>query len=144
MKPKHPQAAKRASSGDDTIQTVLSTLIGVAVLLGGAVGLYFWLKPDPTHPLTVQVKLDNRCDMINDAFMAASEPDGAKAYFDGGLALLQTRSDAKVYVRSSDKFPAFYYESPRVDAAGKVTIKVVCDGGERIERTLNALKKQFQ
>lgn len=144
MKPSHPHPVKHASSSDDTVQTVLTTLISVVVLLGGAVGLYFWLQPDPVHPLSVQVKLDNRCDVINEAFMAASEPDGAKAYFDGGLALLQTRSDAKIYVRSSDKFPAFYYESPRVEAASKVTIKVVCDGGERIERTLNALKKQFQ
>jgi len=128
---------------DDTLQTVLTTLIVIIVLAAGGAGLYWWLQPELSTPITVQVKIDNHCEVVNEAFMAISEPDGAKAYFSGDLALLRTRSTSKVYVRSSDKYPAFYFESPRVDAAKQVTIKTECQP-ERIQRTLESLKKQFQ
>jgi hypothetical protein len=131
------------ASKDDTLQTVLTTLVVITVLLASGVGLYWWFQPEPSEPMMVQVKIDNHCEVVNEAFMAISEPDGAKAYFNGDLALLHTRSNSKVYVRSSDKYPAFYFESPRVDAARKVTIKTECQP-ERIQRTLDALKKQFQ
>ena len=128
---------------DDTLQTVLTTLIVITVVAAGGAGLHWWLQPEPSTPITVQVKIDNHCEVVNEAFMAISEPDGAKAYFSGDLALLRTRSTSKVYVRSSDKYPAFYFESPRVDAAKQVTIKTECQP-ERIQRTLESLKKQFQ
>lgn len=76
--------------------------------------------------------------------MAVSEPYGEKAYFDGTLAVLPTRSDARIHVRSSDRYPAFYYESERVDVAKKITITAICERGERINQTLDALKKQFE
>lgn len=139
------QSQKPASnaSKDDTLQTVLTTLVVITLLLTGGIGLYWWFQPEPSEPLLVQVRLENHCEVINEAFMAISEPDGAKAYFSGDLALLRTRSTSKVYVRSSDKYPAFYFESPRVDAAKQVTIKTECQP-ERIQRTLESLKKQFQ
>ncbi len=128
---------------DDTLQTVLTTLVVITVLLAGGAGVYWWFQPEPSTPIMVQVKIDNHCEVANEAFMAISEPDGAKAYFNGDLALLRTRSNSKVYVRSSDKYPAFYFESPRVDAAKKITIKTECQP-ERVQRTLESLKKQFQ
>jgi hypothetical protein len=136
--------AEVAIKETDTLTLVLQTLLVVTTLAAGAWGLYLWLQPEPSEPILVRVTLDNQCSVINEAFMAVSEPDGAKVYFDGPTALLLSRTNSKVYVRSSDKFPSFYFESPRVDPAKKVTITAVCDRGERIERTLNALKKQFQ
>lgn len=129
---------------DSALNTVLTTLLSLIVLIGGAFGLYFFSQPEPAQPITVQVRLDNRCEIVNEAFMAMAEPYGSKAYFIGDLAVLATKTDAKVYVHSSDKYPSFYYESARVDAAKKVTIQVVCDGGQRIKRTLDALKDQFK
>ena len=142
MKPTRPKASKPKT--DSTLSTVVSSLVGLTVVLGGGAGLYFWTLPQPSQPITVQVQLDNRCEVLNEAFMAVAEPYGTKSYFTGHIAVLATKSDAKIYVRSSDKYPSFYFESPRVDAAKKVTIKTICDGGQRIERTLDALKEQFK
>ncbi len=139
-----PTQKHSKTSSDGTLNTVLTTLLSLTVLIGGAFGLYFFSQPEPAQPITVQVRLDNRCDIVNEAFMAMAEPYGSKAYFTGDLAVLSTKSDAKIYVHSSDKYPSFYYESPRVDAAKKVTIQVVCDSGQRIQRTLDALKDQFK
>jgi hypothetical protein len=141
---KKPEPTARQTKEADTLSLVLQTLAVMAILIGASWGLYLWLQAEPSEPILVEVTLDNQCSVINQAFMAVSEPDGAKVYFDGPTAVLLSRTNSKVYVRNSDKYPSFYFESPRVDPAKKVTITAVCDRGERIERTLDALRKQFQ
>ncbi len=128
---------------EDTLQTVLTTLVGMTVLLVGGVGVYWLFQPAPVVPMTVQVKIDNRCGLTNDAFMAVSEPDGARAHFSGDLALLDTRSNSRIYVRSSDNYPAWSYESPPAKAAEEVTIKTVCQTNH-FHGSLDSLKKRFE
>ena len=98
---------------------------------------------DTRQPMRVEVLLDNQCELIEGAFMAVSEPDGQKASFDRGRAVLHTYSDAKISVRANDRYPAFRFESPKVQAAPSVTITTRCDDGERIDRTLDAMRGQF-
>lgn len=128
----------------DVVKVVAATLMVLAGVAGSGWWLYKSTQPEPSHPLMAEITLDNRCGLINEAFMAVSEPDGRKVYFEGNRAILPTRSNAQIYVRSSDRYPAFYYESPRVDAAKKLTITATCDRGERINRTLDALRDQFK
>lgn len=97
-------------------------------------------KPEP---MRVEVVLDNRCELIDEAFMAVSEPDGKKADFERGRAVLHTSSDARILVKAHERYPAFRYESAKVQAAPKVTITTRCDDGERIDRTLDAMRGQF-
>jgi hypothetical protein len=141
-----PPTPRRTTSteSDDTLQQIINYLVAGALLLASAGGLYWWLKPEPVLPMEVTVTLNNRCELIDAAFMAASEPDGAKAHFDAGRATLKTRSDAKIFVKASDKYPAFRFESAKVEAARHVTITAQCAQGEKIDSTLESMRQQFK
>jgi hypothetical protein len=114
------------------------------VLVLGGLGIFLMMENATPKPLRVQVLLDNRCEVIDDAFMAVSEPDGARAVFIKGVAYLNTTNKAKILVKVNDKYPGFQFESGKSDAAPRVTIQVNCDTGDRTQRTLDAMKEQFK
>ena len=93
--------------------------------------------------MRVEVTLDNRCELIDDAFMVVTEPDGARATFERGLAALQTRSGSRVYLKANDKYPGFEFESPRKVAQPKMVLTAECGTGERIERTIDAMREEI-
>lgn len=121
-----------------------STLLALTVLVLGGLGIYLWIQNATPKPMRVQVLLDNRCEVIDDAFMAVSEPDGKKSVFVKGVAYLNTTNKAKILVKMNDKYPGFNFESGKSDAAPRVTIQVNCDTGDRTQRTLDAMKEQFR
>lgn len=121
-----------------------STLIGVCVLVLGGLGIYVMIEMSAPKPMRVQVVLDNRCELIDDAFMAVSQPDDAKGFFTQGRAVLNTTNKSKIFVKVNEKYPGFQFESSKSDAAPRVTIQVNCDSGDRTQRTLDAMKEQFK
>lgn len=94
-------------------------------------------------PLRMEVTLDKQCELLEAAFMVVTEPYGTKADFERGKAVLTTYSDAKVFLKSHDRYPSFHFESPKVQAAPRLTLTARCDEGERIDRTLDAMRGQF-
>lgn len=121
-----------------------SSLAVIAVLVLAALGIYIAIQKAEPKPMRVLVQLDNRCELIDESFMAVSQPDGAKAVFVKGLAYLNTTNKSKILVKVNDKYPDFQFESGKKDAAPKVTIQVNCDTGDRTQRTLDAMKEQFR
>ncbi len=142
MPTKKPQ--RPAPKTDAIPPAFWSTLIAITVLVLGGLGIYLMMENAKPKPLRVQVQLDNRCEIIDDAFMAVSEPDGARAVFVNRVAYLNTTNKAKILVKVNDKYPGFQFESGKSDAAPRVTIKVNCDTGDRTQRTLDAMKEQFK
>ncbi len=142
MPTKKPQ--RPAPKTDAIPPAFWSTLIAITVLVLGGLGIYLMMENAKPKPLRVQVLLDNRCEVIDDAFMAVSEPDGARAVFVNRVAYLNTTNKAKILVKVNDKYPGFQFESGKSDAAPRVTIKVNCDTGDRTQRTLDAMKEQFK
>lgn len=142
MSAKKPQ---RPAPKTDTIPPAFwSTLIAITVVVLGGLGIYLMMENATPKPMRVQVLLDNRCEVIDDAFMAVSEPDGARSVFIKGVAYLNTTNKAKILVKVNDKYPGFQFESGKSDAAPRVTIQVNCDTGDRTQRTLDAMKEQFK
>lgn len=121
-----------------------SILIAITVVVLGGLAVFLIMENATPKPMRVQVMLDNRCEVIDDAFMAVSEPDGAKAVFVNRVAYLNTTNKAKILVKVNDKYPGFQFESGKSDAAQRVTIQVNCDSGDRTQRTLDAMKEQFK
>lgn len=121
-----------------------SILIAITVVVLGGLAVFLIMENATPKPMRVQVMLDNRCEVIDDAFMAVSEPDGAKAVFVNRVAYLNTTNKAKILVKVNDKYPGFQFESGKSDAAPRVTIQVNCDSGDRTQRTLDAMKEQFK
>lgn len=142
MPAKKPQ--RPAPKSDAIPPAFWSTLIAITVLVLGGLGIFLMMEIATPKPLRVQVLLDNRCEVIDDAFMAVSEPDGARAVFIKGVAYLNTTNKAKILVKVNDKYPGFQFESGKSDAAPRVTIQVNCDTGDRTQRTLDAMKEQFK
>ncbi len=119
-----------------------SVLGGLAVLV--AVGAIYHLYADSKpRPMVVEVYMDKQCELIDGAFMAVAEPDGARANFDKGLAVLNTFSDSRIVIRSNPAYPSFSFESTKVKAGPKVVIPVQCETG-RIDKTLDAMRQQFR
>lgn len=142
MPTKKPQ--RPAPKTDAIPPAFWSTLIAVTVVVLGGLGIYLMIENATPKPMRVQVLLDNRCEVIDDAFMAVSEPDGARAVFIKGVAHLNTTNKAKILVKVNDKYPGFQFESGKSDAAPRVTIQINCDTGDRTQRTLDAMKEQFK
>lgn len=142
MPAKKPQ--RPAPKKDAIPPAFWSTLIAITVVVLGGLGIYLMMENATPKPMRVQVLLDNRCEVIDDAFMAVSEPDGARAVFVKGVAYLNTTNKAKIMVKVNDKYPGFQFESGKSDAAPRVTIQVNCDTGDRTQRTLDAMKEQFK
>lgn len=124
---------------------VLWTILAVTMVASG-VGLGWWISLRPQSqavPMRVQVTLDNRCGIVDDAFMVVSEHDGARATFSAGVAFIETRAGSRVYLTVSDKYPGFEFESPRKSVQAEMVLTADCGQGERIERTLDAMREQF-
>lgn len=142
MPDKKPQ---RPAPQPDAIPVAFwSILIAITVVVLGGLAVFLIMENATPKPMRVEVMLDNRCEVIDDAFMAVSEPDGAKAVFVNRVAYLNTTNKAKILVKVNDKYPGFQFESGKSDAAPRVTIQVNCDSGDRTQRTLDAMKEQFK
>lgn len=114
---------------------------------GGGAAIAWWIvasQAERDAPLRVQVTLVNRCELIDSAFMVVSEPDGARATFDRGVAFLDTRKSSRVYLTVNDKYPGFHFESPKKDAAPSVVLVADCGLSDRVDRTIDAMRDQFR
>jgi hypothetical protein len=117
----------------------------MTLCLGATAGLTWWLvdaQRQETESIRVEVLLDNRCGLVDDAFMAASEPDGATANFQNGVAVIKTFKGSRVYLKANDRYPGFGFESGRQAAAPRVVL--VADCGTRVDRALESLREQFR
>ena len=117
--------------------------VGVVVLIALVYGVIYLTQETAPRPIEVEVYMNKRCELIDGAFIAVSEPDGARANFDKGLPVLKTYSNSKIMVRSNPAYPSFSYESNKVQAEPKVVIPVECETG-RIDKTLDAMRQQFR
>lgn len=130
----------RPPSQENPLPMVLG---GLAVLLAAGGAAYHLFGDASPQPMVVEVYMNKQCELVDGAFIAMSEPDGARANFDKGLAVLKTFSDSRIVIRANPAYPSFSYESPKVKASPKVVIPVQCETG-RIDRTLDAMRQQFR
>lgn len=126
----------------DPIDRWLYAILAAIVAVMGVVSWVYYQKNIEAKPMKVRVMLDNRCELFDDAFMAVSEPDGRRSHFDKGVAILETTSRSRIFVKSSDRFPSFQFETGRQKAAPTVVITTNC--GDRIDRTMDAMREQFK
>lgn len=134
-----PASAPAASWGSWILAAVLAA--------GGGAGIGWWIvagQAERDEPLRVQVTLVNRCELIDAAFMVVSEPDGARATFDRGVAFIDTRKSSRVYLTVNDRFPGFHFESPKKDVAPTVVLTAECGLSDRVDRTIDAMRDQFR
>ena len=111
------------------------------VVLAVAMGFAFkqWSDNVP-KPITSVIRLNNQCGLVDEAFMAAST-DGRRVEFANGVAVLQTMTNERVFLKSNPKYPAFGFESPPVKVKESMTLTAQCSN---VDRTIDAMREQFQ
>ncbi len=135
-----PQAHKKPTTNPlDIWLYVILACVFVALLV---LSWMYYDRNVEAKPLKVEVLLDNRCELFDEAFMAVSEPDGRRSHFDKGVAILETTTRSRIFVKSSDRYPAFQFETSRYAAQPRVVITTQC--GDRIDRTMEAMREQFK
>jgi hypothetical protein len=130
----------RKTQSDTNWNAVLVGLLGFAAL---TVALFFaFLQWRDNRPQLIQVsiQLNNQCGLIDNAFVVVST-DGAVAEFVKGVATMSTRSDQRVFLKSSPKYPAFAFESPPVRVKPSMILDAQCSS---VDRTIDAMREQFE
>lgn len=133
---------KHAKPDTDLMNSV-KTLAGLAVAAAVIGGIVYFMNQASSKPIRVEVTMNKRCELIDDAFVAVAEPDGATAHFEKGVAVLNTFTDSRISVKASPRYPDFSIETGKVKAAPKVAVTVNC-GTDRIESTIDAMRQQFK
>ncbi len=138
-----PAAMNKKPSSFRSQDSNISMVVGGLVVMAVVGVIYYFYADSSRRSMVVEVYMDKQCELIDGAFMAMAEPDGARANFDKGLAVLNTFSDSRIVIRSNSAYPSFSYESAKVKASPKVVIPVQCETG-RIDKTLDAMRQQFR
>ena len=132
---------KKDHIDDDTNWNLILMALVAFLVLAVAMGFAFkqWSDNVP-KPITSVIRLNNQCGLVDEAFMAAST-DGRRVEFADGVAVLQTMSNERVFLKSNPKYPAFGFESPPVKVESSMTLTAQCSN---VDRTIDAMREQFQ
>jgi hypothetical protein len=132
---------KKLKIEDETNWNLILTALLALVVLAVAMGFAFkqWSDNVP-KPITSVIRLNNQCGLVDEAFMAAST-DGRRVEFANGVAVLQTMTNERVFLKSNPKYPAFGFESPPVKVKESMTLTAQCSN---VDRTIDAMREQFQ
>ncbi len=132
---------KKFKMEDETNWNLILMALLAFVVLAVAMGFAFKQWSDNTpKPITSVIRLNNLCGLVDDAFMAAST-DGRRVEFADGVAVLQTMSNERVFLKSNPKYPAFGFESPPVQVEASMTLTAQCSN---VDRTIDAMREQFK
>jgi hypothetical protein len=132
---------KKFQMKDETNWNLILMALLAFIVLAVAFGFAYKQWSDNTpKPMTAMIRLNNQCGLVDDAFMAAST-DGKRVEFANGLAVMQTMSNERVFLKSNPKYPAFGFETPPVKVESSMTLTAQCSN---VDRTIDAMREQFK
>lgn len=131
------------SSMDDLKKAILivGSIVGV-----GAFGVFLYMMlagVGPPRPIEVVVTLDNKCELVDDAFMVRVMPNGPTALFEGKTAKVMAMKNQRVKLVANTRYQGFDFEGDEDTAAPRITLVAICDATGRFDATSSGLKKQF-
>ena len=125
-------------------------IIFVLAVLGGF-GFLIWSSLSssgfsfgPPKRILVTVKLENLCDVNDNAFIVREPKSKAMSYFKNGVAYMNLYSDRKIMLEVSPKYPGFEYSVSLVPVAPEVTLVADCSVSPRQGRIINLMREQFK
>lgn len=119
-------------------------LIGAAsILLVGVLLVQVYKSSQEPEMVKVEIYLDNRCQIIDDAFIVYSDLTGQSSHFTNGKAELVVPANSRLMVKSSPRFPAFKYETHKHPIQQPYTV-ITASCGDHIDKTLEAMREQFR
>lgn len=136
-------AIERNDAADDFLNKAIK-VVGVGTLVvAGVVGYQFWKSGAEPEIIKAVVYLDNRCQIMDDAFIVYAEPNGATSHFSSGKAEVMVPTNGRLIVKSSPRYPAFKYETHKHMVQQPYTV-ITTTCGDHIDKTLDAMREQFR
>ena len=114
---------KRALIGIGSITVIVGILVFLVDLL------------IPNKPITVEVSLQNNCDLPDSVFAVQVAPNGAKAAFSSTTkkVRMQLMSNDRIKLIANDsRYKDYSYESPHVKVTPRVVLYANCDESRNI------------
>ena len=127
-------------SSEVVFATICIFLLGV----GG-----FFLLPSimkefgPEELIRVRVTLENKCTLVDDAFVVLDEEKNIKTPFYGKVAVLYARKDAPLRLWMSPNFPEFRYDGEIQRAKKNMVMISDCDRNPRMDSIFKSMREQF-
>jgi hypothetical protein len=142
-KKRKPFAIARNKEADDFLNKAIYVIAAATVLVALVVGYQLWKSSTQPEMIKAVVYLDNRCQIMDDAFMVYAEPNGASSHFTNGKAEILLPANGRLIVKSSPRFPAFKYETHKHQVLQPYTV-ITASCGDHIDKTLDAMREQFR
>mgnify|MGYP001188104854 CR=1 FL=1 len=98
---------------------------------------------EPPAPIYVEVSLENKCTVKDNAFMIVTNPNNMRAYFSNGKARLHIMSDWKIRLEANDKYPDFVYDGEEYAVKEKMNLIADCGTSKRMRSVFGAFREQF-
>ena len=147
MRPTHTKRPTADKSPLDPKTDVLNKAIyliaAASILLAGVLLVQVYKSSQEPENVKAIIYLDNRCQIMDDAFMVYSEPTGQSSHFTNGKAELVVPANSRLMVKSSPRFPAFKYETHKHPIQQPYTV-ITATCGDHIDKTLDAMREQFR
>ena len=126
------------------------TLTGICLLTAGISGLFWFFMPgfsndfEPPKIIMVKAKLENRCTVIDETFVAEAPEQGRRAPFRDGVAIMRLPEGAKIQLAVSSAYPAFRYDDVPQPVAPNVKLIADCDVSPRLRSIFGSMKETFK
>lgn len=128
---------------ENIIAMVVVALLIPAVYLGW-MGLQALFKvADPNEVISVSVRLENRCDLSDNVFVAKSSTSGRTYRFNNGKIALRLPRKTKLMLTINKSYPGFEYTGIPQKVENNMTLVADCSVSPRLQSTMGAMKEQF-
>ena len=109
-----------------------------------SVFIYFYNRSEPIL-LNVTIKLLNKCELIDKAFMVVTVPEAKKAFFTDGLAKMTIQKNTSIRLEASSEYPGFSYNGiPKKVTKETIQLTSDCSTPDRLEGIFDSMRNQFQ
>ncbi len=108
------------------------------------VSIIFYNKSEPVI-LNVTVKLLNKCELIDKAFMVVTVPEDKEAFFIDGLAKMSLQKNTSIRLEASSEYPGFSYNGiPQKVTKEIIQLTADCSTPDRLEDIFDSMRDQFK
>jgi hypothetical protein len=98
---------------------------------------------DPNDVIAVSVRLENRCDLDDNVFVAESLTTGRTYRFNNGKMELKLPRKTKLMLTINKSYPGFEYTGIPQKVENTMTLVADCSVSPRLQSTMGAMKEQF-
>ena len=116
----------------------------LTIILGG-----FFLLPkvvkefQEEEVIRVRITLENRCKIIDEAFVVLDESTKIKTPFYGRVAVLRTERNAPLRLWMSPNFPQFRYDGEIQRAEEEMVMIADCNRNPRMDSIMKSMREAF-